>query len=41
MSQKHDCLVEKLIIISRKSDKKGGKSDKMYNLANVSLKNLW
>lgn len=29
------------MIISRKSDKKRGKSDKMYNLANVSLKNLW
>ena len=41
MSQKHECLVEKLIIISRKSDKKGGKSDNLYNLANVSLKNLW
>lgn len=41
MSQKHECLVEKLIIISRKNDKRGEKLDKMYNLANVSLKNLW
>ena len=29
------------MIISRKSDKKGEESDKLYNLANVSLKNLW
>ncbi len=26
---------------SRKNDKKSRKSDKLYNLANVSLKNLW
>lgn len=33
--------IEKTCPFSRKNDKKSRRSDKLYNLANVSLKNLW